>query len=168
MDTTGKITSFSPTPETRGVNIGGDTYGVLTAGKSYSLTNPDPQTLQFEIQPGDAAWYDNPGVNNRSEIVDGGAGPGGAQDIPAGTPIGIDYQFMVQPNGPNNTFTNTASWFVTGEMHNDDNASGVSTSPPFAVAPASEHGQHSTFRSRAGDEFAGQCGQSRPTLQQRQ
>ncbi|GLR86544.1 Ig-like domain-containing protein [Bradyrhizobium iriomotense] len=139
MDTTGTITSFSPIPKTRGVTIGGDIYGVHTAGKSYSLTNPDSQTLQFTIQPGDAGPYDTSGTVDRSEICAANAGPGGAQDIPVGTPIGIDYQFMVQPNGPNNTFTNTASWFVTGEMHNDDSVSGVATSPPFAIQLAGNH-----------------------------
>ncbi|GLR86557.1 heparin lyase I family protein [Bradyrhizobium iriomotense] len=138
MDTTGTITSFSPIPKTRGVTIGGDIYGVHTAGKSYSLTNPDSQTLQFTIQPGDAGPYDSGSVD-RAEICAANAGPGGAQDIPVGTPIGIDYQFMVQPNGPNNTFTNTASWFVTGEMHNDDSVSGVATSPPFAIQLAGNH-----------------------------
>jgi hypothetical protein len=76
-DTTGTITSFSPTPQTRGVSIGGDIYGVHTAGKSYSLTKPDPQTLQFEIQPGDEAWYDVGNVD-RSEISN-------AQNIPGRT-----------------------------------------------------------------------------------
>ena len=139
LDTTGTITSFSPIPKTRGVTIGGDIYGVHTAGKSYSLTNPDSQTLQFTIQPGDAGPYDTSGSVDRSEICAANAGPGGVQDIPVGTPIGIDYQFMVQPNGPNNTFTNTASWFVTGEMHNDDSVSGVATSPPFAIQLAGNH-----------------------------
>ena len=46
---------------------------------------------------------------------------------------------MVQPNGPNGSFTNTASWFVAGEMHNDDTASGVPTSPPFAIQLAGDH-----------------------------
>ena len=36
-------------------DIGGDTTTVETAGKSYSLTNPDSQTLRFEIRPGDKA-----------------------------------------------------------------------------------------------------------------
>src|SRR4029079_5103695 len=39
------ITDFSPTASGEGsVTIGSDRYWVETAGKSYSLTNPDPQT----------------------------------------------------------------------------------------------------------------------------
>ena len=52
MDTTGTITSFTSTPNTI-FDIGGDSYRVETAGQSYSLTNPDAQTLRFEIRPGD-------------------------------------------------------------------------------------------------------------------
>ena len=64
---------------------------------------------------------------------------GSAGGHSGGTPVTINYQFMVEPNGPNNTFTNTASWFVTAEMHNDDEVSGVATSPPFAVQIAGDH-----------------------------
>ena len=45
------ITSFSATPKTQ-FYIGEGSYSVQGAGKSYSLTNPDPQTLRFEIRPG--------------------------------------------------------------------------------------------------------------------
>ena len=92
MSTTANITNFTTAPNTQ-FQIGGDTYSVQGAGRSYSLTNPDPQTLQFKIQPGDYAWFDGSSVD-RSEIS--------GSYIPAGTPVGIDYQFMVQPNGPNN------------------------------------------------------------------
>ena len=124
MDTTGTITSFSATPMTR-FDIGGDSYGVLTAGKSYSLTNPDPQTLQFEVQPGDRAANDllTGELCDRSEV---NMTP---QLIPQGTPIAINYQVMVQPNGPNNTFTNTASWTILGEMQGTEG----SGSPPIAI-----------------------------------
>jgi len=132
LDTTGTITNFTTTSNSI-LNIGGDPYYVETAGKSYSLTNPDAQTLQFEIQPGDHAYFDGSNVD-RSE-VDGAANG----YIPANTPVNINYQFMVQPNGPNGSFTNTANWFVTAEMHNADKISGVSTSPPFAVQLAGDH-----------------------------
>ncbi|WP_249164189.1 heparin lyase I family protein [Bradyrhizobium jicamae] len=132
LDTTGTIASFSSTPKTR-FTIGGDSYEVQGAGKSYSLSSPDAQTLQFELQPGDYAWFDTSSVD-RDEIA-------ADQLIQPGTPIGIDYQFMVQPNGSDGSFTNTASWFVAGEMHNDDLALGstVHTSPPFAMQLDGNH-----------------------------
>ncbi|WBL81458.1 polysaccharide lyase [Bradyrhizobium xenonodulans] len=136
MDTTGTITSFSATPQTY-LTIGGDRYYVQTPGKSYSLTNPDPQTLQFSIQPGDHAWFDGSSVD-RSEIMWAGtAGSTTTQYIPPGTPIAIDYQFAVQPNGPNNTFVNNAWFFVTAEMHDGGTVAG--TSPPFAVQLNGDH-----------------------------
>ncbi|UFW48475.1 MULTISPECIES: heparin lyase I family protein [Bradyrhizobium] len=125
MDTTGTITSFSSTPKNR-FDIGGDGYEVQTAGNSYSLSNPDSNTLRFEVHSGDRAWYDS-SYPDRSEIE-------GDARIAAGTPIAIDYQVKLEPNGPNNTFVNTtSSYFILGQMHNDDSASGVSTSPPFYV-----------------------------------
>jgi len=126
------ITSFSATPNNV-FDIGGHPYRVETAGQSYSLTAPDAQTLRFEIRPGDHAWFDSGSVD-RAE-VDGSAGG----YIPSGTPVNIRYQFMVEPNGPNGSFTNTARWFVTAEMHNADTISGVSTSPPFAIQLAGNH-----------------------------
>ncbi|MBR0795965.1 heparin lyase I family protein [Bradyrhizobium jicamae] len=132
MDTTGTIASFTPSPRTR-FTIGGDSYEVQGAGRSYSLSSPDAQTLQFQLKPGDYAWFDSSSVD-RDEVA---ADP----LIKPGTPIGIDYQFMVQPNGSDGSFTNTASWFVVGEMHNDDLALGssVHTSPPFAMQLDGNH-----------------------------
>ncbi|UFW52815.1 MULTISPECIES: heparin lyase I family protein [Bradyrhizobium] len=125
MATNGTITSFSSAPKNR-FDIGGDGYEVQTAGNSYSLSNPDSDTLRFEVHSGDRAWYDG-SYPDRSEIE-------GEARIAAGTPIAIDYQVKLEPNGPNNTFVNTtSSYFILGQMHNDDSASGVSTSPPFYV-----------------------------------
>jgi hypothetical protein len=115
------ISSFSAKPRAS-FYIRNDSYSVDTAGKTYSLTNPDSQTLRFEIQPGDHAWFDGSTVD-RSQIQSD-------KLIPAGIPFDIAYQFMLEPGA-----ANTASWFVTGEMHNDDWAIGrdVKTSPPFAI-----------------------------------
>ncbi|MGY3697520.1 hypothetical protein ACVIGA_007600 [Bradyrhizobium sp. USDA 3240] len=131
MDTTGTITSFSSTPMTR-FSIGGDVYGVQDASTSYSLTSPDAQTLRFQVRQGDHAWYDSSSVD-RSEVS-------GAGNIAGGTPLSLNYQFMVEANGANGSFTNTADgWFIVGQMHNDDNASGVGTSPPFAIQLVGNH-----------------------------
>ncbi|MEH2516376.1 hypothetical protein V1279_001949 [Bradyrhizobium sp. AZCC 1610] len=127
------VMSFSPTADGAGlVDIGGDRYWVETAGKSYSLTNPDPQTLRFEIQAGDKASYDyaNGAACDRSQI-DGSAGG----HMPVGTPVNINYQFMLEPNGPNGSFTNTARWFVTGEMQ----STAYGASPPFAIELKGDH-----------------------------
>ena len=125
--TDGTITSFSTTPRTQ-FYIDGIGYEVETAGKSYSLTEPDNHTLRFEIRPGDYAWYDSGNVD-RSEIER-------YPRMSPGTPVNIGYQFMLEPGA-----ANTASWFVTGEMHNDDQTLGpnMHTSPPFAIELAGEH-----------------------------
>ena len=119
----GTITSFSATPNAL-LEVGGDSYGVHTAGKSYSLTNLDSKTLRFEVHQGDRRSNNSSSVD-RSEV-------NAALSIPANTPINVSYQFMVEPNGPNGSFLNTAWFNVVGQFHNDDWASGVATSPPFA------------------------------------
>src|SRR5262249_23484020 len=83
--TQGTITSFTTTPKSS-LSIDGTGYTVETAGKSYSLTQPDSQTLRFEIQRGDQAWFDGGSAVDRAEIQD-------HQMIPAGTPVNINYQF---------------------------------------------------------------------------
>src|SRR5439155_12889512 len=69
LATTGTITNFKTTPGTQFNGIGGDVYNIETAGKSYSITSPDAQTLRFEVHQGDnwAAGGDGSGVD-RSEI----------------------------------------------------------------------------------------------------
>ncbi|WP_128970894.1 heparin lyase I family protein [Bradyrhizobium tropiciagri] len=125
------ITSFSGRPRTR-FRIGDDAYGVHVADQSYSLTNPDPQTLRFEVHKGDYAWYDSSSVD-RSEI-------NSTVTYPAATPIMLSYQFMVEANGSNGAFVNSATgWFIVGQWHNDDNASGVGTSPPVALNMQGDH-----------------------------
>src|SRR4051794_15455058 len=85
LETTGTITNFTSAVNNL-FNIGGDAYRVETAGKSYSLTNPDPQTLRFEIRPGDYTWFDSAGTVDRANI------DGSAQYIQPGTPVSIGYQ----------------------------------------------------------------------------
>jgi hypothetical protein len=134
----GAITSFSTTPGSV-FHVGGDKYEVETAGKSYSITNPDAQTLRFEVHQGDnwagggdGAYCDRSEIQNDTKSVTTSWGA----KIPAGTPTTLDYQFMVEANS-NGAFVNTQNhnngWFAVGQMHNDDIASGVGTSPPFAL-----------------------------------
>ncbi|WP_210164178.1 heparin lyase I family protein [Bradyrhizobium sp. Ec3.3] len=129
------ITSFSTKPQTR-FPIGGDIYEVDTAGKSYSLTNPDPQTLRFEIRPGDKAYYDDADGEecDRAEI-ERTTNSGDQEHIAGGTPIHINYQFKVEANGPNGSFINTANWFVTSEMQ----TTAASGSPAFAIQLDGNH-----------------------------
>jgi hypothetical protein len=120
------ITSFSATPRSN-FQIDSVNYQVQTAGQSYSLTNPDPQTLRFEVRPGDQAWYDSGHAVDRAEIEN-------YTRIPAGTPINMNYQFMVESNGPNGSFVNTTdSFFILGQWHIVDPVDGPYTSPPFYV-----------------------------------
>lgn len=121
------IMSFSAKLRT-GFLIDGTSYEVHGAGQNWNLSSPDKRTLRFEIRPGDHAWFDNSTVD-RSQVSSD-------QMIPSGTITSITYKFMLEPGT-----ANTASWFVTAEMHNDDGTLGpnVHTSPPFAVELAGEH-----------------------------
>ncbi|MHC2258104.1 hypothetical protein ACVILK_007796 [Bradyrhizobium embrapense] len=125
------ITSFSGKPRTR-FRIGDVSYGVHVADQGYSLTNPYPQTLRFEVRKGDHAWYDSSAVD-RSEI-------NSTVTYPAATLTTLSYQFMVEANGSNGAFVNSATgWFIVGQWHNDDDASGVGTSPPVALNMRGDH-----------------------------
>ncbi|WP_375783738.1 heparin lyase I family protein [Bradyrhizobium sp. Pha-3] len=125
------INSFSGKPRTR-FQIGDVSYGVHVADQGYSLTNPDPQTLRFEVRKGDHAWYDSSSVD-RSEI-------NSTVTYPAATPITLSYQLMVEANGSNGALVNSATgWFIVGQWHNDDDASGVGTSPPVALNLQGDH-----------------------------
>ncbi len=115
----GLISSFSAAPKTY-FQVDGISYEVQTAGKSYSLTEIDPHTLRFEIHQGDYAWYDSAGVRDRAEIE------GSKHMFAPGAQINVAYQFMMEAGA-----ANTASWFVTAEIHNNDTT--VATSPPVAI-----------------------------------
>jgi hypothetical protein len=119
------IASLSATPNST-FYVDGIIYRNETAGQSYSVTSPDASTLRLELHDGDHAWFDSGSVE-RSQVER-------IPRIQTDTPVNVSYQFMLEPGA-----ANTASWFVTGEMHNDDSASGVPTSPPFAVELAGEH-----------------------------
>ncbi|MFK4722758.1 hypothetical protein ABIE89_003858 [Bradyrhizobium niftali] len=121
----GTITSFTSQPQSN-LYIDGNPYNVQTAGESYSLTEPDSQTLRFEIHAGDPAWFDGSTID-RSEVQMNNL-------IAVGMPTNISYQFMVEPGA-----TNTAPWLVTAELHSNDGDLGVSTSPPFAIEMQGEH-----------------------------
>src|SRR4051794_10245152 len=75
LSTTGTITNFKTTPGSQFDGVGGDIYEIETAGKSYSITNPDSQTLRFEVHQGDnwAGGADSSHVD-RSEIQDDSTG----------------------------------------------------------------------------------------------
>jgi polysaccharide lyase-like protein len=68
-NTVGKITNFNGANNAH-FNIDGIQVLVQNPNKSWSLRNPDPYCLQFEVRPGDC-WVDGSYVdhgNNRSEI----------------------------------------------------------------------------------------------------
>ena len=120
--TGGKITNFTSTPKQRFQLDSVDTQ-VHTAGRTYSIANPDEYTLRFEAHNGDYAWYDSSGVN-RSEVE-------WTHRVPADQAIEQSFQLMIEKNGPNG-FVNTAnSYFITGQWHNDDDSGGPYTSPPL-------------------------------------
>ena len=118
------ITSFSPT-NGASIAVGGANYEAENANHSWSLTQPDADTLRFELRSGDhwssPAWTD-PSTSERNEIAS-------ATDYPAGTQINLSYDFMVEP-GATDTANGPGKWTVLGQMHERN----VSNSPPFSVA----------------------------------
>ncbi len=109
------VTSFTPVSG-KSFSVGGLTYWVQNGNHDWSLTNPDSQTLRFEVRSGDQWQYD-PDWKERSEIAsDAVYAPGQA--------VSVSYSVMIEPG-----HANTADWLVLGQFHADD---GV-TSPPMAM-----------------------------------
>jgi len=115
LSTDGLVTSFSP-HNGDDIFVGGMPYHVQNADQPWSIANPDPSTLRFEIRSGDV-WDEDPFYKERS-------GVSGESYFAAGKAIDINYDFMVEPGDPN-----SSEWLVIGQIHAADGFS----SPPFAV-----------------------------------
>jgi hypothetical protein len=109
--------------------VGGSTYWVQNAQKSWSITNPtgDSSSLRFEVRQGDV-WAQGDGtispLKNRSEIA-------GTTQYSVGTDIHIKYGFTVEPGA-----TNTASWLTAGQLRQTANDP---VSAPFGIMFTGEH-----------------------------
>lgn len=106
------------------IRVDNNVYTPQNAGKSWSLSSPDADTLRFELRRGDhwssPSWTD-PDSSERDEIA-------GRTVYPAGTQINITYDFMVEP-GETNCASGPGRWLVLGQMHEYN----LSDSPPLAV-----------------------------------
>lgn len=119
-----EIASFSATNNST-ITLDGSNYRVQNANQSYSLTNPDSDTLRFELRAGDhwsSPEYTDPRNCQRSEIA-------GATVYQPDTQINISYQFMVDP-GPVDDANGPGKFTVLGQLHADTL---TGASPPFAV-----------------------------------
>ncbi len=104
------------------IDVDGLSYSVQNADRPWSLQDPEPGTLRFELRPGDVWWQDSPS-KERTEIA-------GETVYAAGKEITIHYEFRVEP-GP----ANTSDWLLIGQLHATDEFS----SPIFAVELIGEH-----------------------------
>ena len=104
------ITSFSGTNGSQ-FTVDDETVLAQNANKSWSLTQPDANTLRFSVQSGDywstSGWSDltNDGGANRSEIEF-------SPRYAAGTQINISETLTVEPGA-----TNTASFLDLNQLH---------------------------------------------------
>jgi hypothetical protein len=121
------ITSFSGTNGSK-IALDGTTAIVQNANQPWSLTEPNSDTLQFSVEPGDhwstSGWSDLTDDNGaeRSEIAI-------SPNYSAGTEVNISYGLTVEPGS-----TNTASWLVLNQMH-----ATTEGSPPFGIYMDGEH-----------------------------
>jgi Polysaccharide lyase len=123
--------SAAPTPDVTSFNaagtviVGGNSYAAESAYQPWSLTNPDTQTLVFQVRPGDqwSADVGRTGAPNRSEI------DGSAQMFTPGTEINISYNFDMTSS----TARTDAAGITIGQMHNNDTQLGGATSPTFEI-----------------------------------
>jgi hypothetical protein len=112
---TAGVSAFSPLSGDD-VVIDGLSYSVQNANRPWSIQNPDPDTLRFEVRPGDV-WFQDTVDKERSEIA-------GETLYAPGDDIAVSYDFRVAP-GPENT----SDWLVMGQLHSIDDFS----TPIFAV-----------------------------------
>lgn len=118
------ITSFSGA-NGGSVTVDGMSAQVENANRGYSLTEPDSNTLRFEVQSGDS-WRNDVQSGNTSERSEIEMN----QQYSPNTQINVSYDFTLEPGA-----ANTASWMVLGQIHNTV----LGGSPPFAVAMYGEH-----------------------------
>jgi hypothetical protein len=120
------VTSFSGTSGSR-FYVDGHLFSVVNPDQPYNLTNPDSQTLRFEVHSQEywvtSGFSDltNDGGAERSEIE-------GVSDFPVDADVHLTYEFMMESGG-----VNTARWMVIGQLWS------VCCSPPFAVEMRGEH-----------------------------
>jgi hypothetical protein len=120
------VTSFSGTSGSR-FYVDGHLFSVVNPDQPYNLTNPDSQTLRFEVHSQEywvtSGFSDltNDGGAERSEIE-------GVSDFPVDADVHLTYEFMMESGG-----VNTAQWMVIGQLWS------VCCSPPFAVEMRGEH-----------------------------
>nr|WP_249163123.1 heparin lyase I family protein [Bradyrhizobium diazoefficiens] len=103
--------------------------------------------MQLEIRPGDHAYFDGSNVD-RAQLSQ-------VNSIPFGTPIGIDFQFMMQPNGPNNTFVNTASWADIGVIHDNGPSTNTGSAPVWIGLDGDHLNVGINYRSATGNSVPG-------------
>jgi hypothetical protein len=120
------VASFNPASAST-IYVDNHKFVARNANRSYSISNPDSQTLGFEVRSGDHWSVDasnHPTLTPERSVIDG------YNNIYAsGTPIEVSYNFTMVSGA-----ANTATWFVTGQIHNkDDTGIGGSTSPPFEI-----------------------------------
>jgi hypothetical protein len=104
------------------IDLGGLSYSVQNADRSWSLDVTEPDMLRFELRPGDV-WSGDTPVKERTEIA-------GETIYPDGSDVTIHYDFRVEPGAGN-----TAEWLLVGQMHADDPL----TPPIFALELVGEH-----------------------------
>ncbi len=115
MHTVAAVKGFSPESGDT-IRVDGLSYVVQNADQPWSISNPERDTLRFELRPGDV-WADDPKSKERSEID-------GNKIFAGDKPLDVQYDFKVEP-GPKNT----SDWLVIGQLHASDNFS----FPVFAV-----------------------------------
>lgn len=104
------------------IEVGGLSFTVQTANRPWSIQNPHPGTLRFELRAGDV-WYQDAPIKERTEIA-------GETVYAAGEDITVSYDFRVAPGAEN-----TSDWLLLGQLHATDSV----TNPIFAVELIGEH-----------------------------
>jgi hypothetical protein len=120
------VSNFNATSQSV-ITVAGKRYTVENANQAWSITNPDTQTIVYQVRPGDvwAGDIGRPEPHERSQID--------ALNYPFWAP-GTEVNVRYNMNITSSTVSTTTTEMNLGEFHNDDVAmGGVHTSPDFEI-----------------------------------
>ena len=119
------VVNFQSTSDTAGMTLDGWAVVPRNANKTWSIQNPDTQTLRLELHSGDQ-WIGDIQANRASERTMVDAGSGGL--FPPDTTTTVAFNWTVPAGSANTADVLYFQW------HNDDITNGFgSTSPPFEI-----------------------------------
>jgi hypothetical protein len=126
------VTSFTPVSNsTDAVRISNNhPFTPRNANKAWSVTNPDSQTVRFQLQSGEY-WAEDLAAHPTNTPERSMLDASGTQ-YSSGTPIEVSFNWTPGTSSGGSTVPSTAYFFDIMQFHNNDGVFG-SPNPPFEI-----------------------------------